>query len=234
VTWEITAEPSRFDEAIAWFETRWPVTEQAAVELEDYAGQRAWKIAGVTQLDVVQTVHESLVRALESGVPFEEWQDGIEDVLAAAWGTPDSPHVETVFRNATMSANAGRWQQMNEPAIRGLRPFLYFDGIADSRQSTICQAWNGTIRPIDDPVWQHASPQLHHRCRSQLRSLTEREAMRRGLTPVIPEETATPGFGRPPTESDWQPERGNYQAELFAEYEAKRSEIQAQVERPKL
>lgn len=238
--WAVTADPERFDEAVEWFRSRIPVTEAFASEVADYAGSRAWTIAGVSQLEVVQHAFDSLAKAIEDGTPFDTWKAALEKELADVWGKKNkarSASLTLVFRNATAQAyNAGRWAQMQDPAIRALRPYLMFDGVADERQTPICQQWDGTIRPVDDQVWLTAHPQMHHACRSTLRTLREVDALRRGVTPpdAIPDETADEGFGKVPTESEWAPERSDYTRELFEEYRLKREELERQSARPRL
>lgn len=235
MTWAVTAEAERFDEAAEWFRSKFPVTPAIADRLGDYAGPRAWTVAGVAQLDVVLEVYASLVDAIENGTPFEEWQKGIEAKLTEAWGRRDSARVQTIFRNATSQAfNAGRWRQMNEPAIAALRPYVQFDGIEDARQSDICRERDGTIVPLGDPWLERNSPQLHHRCRSQLRSLSQREALRRGVGKKHTTTEASEGFGRPATEADWKPDPARYPRDLFDEYKLKRGELERQTRRARL
>lgn len=235
MTWNLSAEPSRFDDAVKWFSARFPVTEEIANELGDYAGPRAWKIAGVTQLDVVQEVHSSLTAAIASGIPLEEWKKSIEKTLTESWGRKDSHRIETIFRNSTQQAyNAGRWRQMHDPVVLALRPYGMFDGVDDSRITPVCKAWDGTVLPLEQFAAQGACPQLHHRCRSQIRSIRESEAKRRGITTTPPTETASEGFGAAPDLSDWQPDPTKYDPALFATFTAKQAEIAEQAKRPRI
>jgi len=235
MSWAVTADVTEFPEAAAWFRSKFPVTQQIAQALGDYAGPRAFTIAGVEQLEVVTAAFESLARAVESGVPLETWKREIEADLTAAWGSKNSARLELVFRNATSQAyNAGRWRQMNEPAVRAFRPFGFFDGVTDSRQSDFCRAWDGTILPLEKFAELGACPQCHHGCRSQIRSMREREAMRRGVTLQPPSDQASPGFGAAPTESEWRPDPAKYPRELFSEYQLKRSELERTTARPQL
>lgn len=232
--WAVTAEPERFDEAVEWFGRRFPITEELAEALGDYAGDRAWTIAGVAQLDVVLFTFESLERAIARGTDFATWQSEVEEQLTKAWGRRDSFRLETIFRNATQQAlNAGRWRQMNEPSVKALRPYVLFDGIEDDRQTPICNDCDGTIVHIDDPWLDTHSPQLHHRCRSSLRTLRESEARRRGISESPPDVAASKGFGRKPTEARFEPERAKYPAELWDEYQRKRDQIAKRAKRRK-
>ena len=232
MTWRVTAEPSLFDEAVDWFANRTIVTKKTANRLGDYSAGRAFTIAGVAQLDVINEVHASIGRAIESGIPFEEWQRATEDTLTRAWGQRDSFRVETIFRNATSQAhNAGRWDQMQDPDVKRFRPYGMFDGVVDSRTSAICRPLDGTILPLDDPWWETHSPQLHHRCRSSIRSLRATDAERRGISKTAPEIDADTGFGKIPTAEQWAPDKSKYPPSLFAEYTTKRKQIERDTKR---
>lgn len=234
MTWRVTTEPDRFDEAVEWFAGRFPITEELEASLGEFAGPRAWTIAGVTQLDVVQYVHSSLERAIADGVPFATWQAEVEDRLIEAWGKRDSARLETVFINATQqSYNAGRWEQMNDPDVVRFRPFGMYDAVIDDFTTVFCRNWDGKILPIQEFAQRGACPQTHHRCRAGIRSLRPSEAERRGgVSTTLPSETAAPGFGQDPSKSSWKPEPKKYDAGLFAEYERKRAELEETAKRP--
>lgn len=234
MSWSATADVERFDDAVEWFANRFPITEELADELGDYAGPRAWTVAGVAQLDIVMQVHASILRALSRGTPFDEWKREISATLTAAWGAKNAHRIETIFRNATSQAlSAGRWRQITDPDVMTLRPYGLFDAVLDARTSDICEEWDGTILPLDEFAQRGAVPQLHHRCRSQIRSITQREAFRRGVTDRLPDATAQTGFGKAPTEADWSPDSRDYSASLFAEYERKRAELERKAKRKK-
>jgi len=183
----------------------------------------------------VLDTYDSLLKAIENGTPLKEWQDAIEEKLTAAWGKKDSPRIQTIYRNATQqSYNAGRWRQMTDPAVKALRPYVEFDGIGDARQSKVCRKSDGTIVSIDDPWLETHSPQLHHRCRSRLTSLSDKEAKRRGITEDPPDVDADKGFGKIPTGKAWKPKKADYPEELFSEYEKKRSDLEENAERKKV
>jgi len=224
VPWSATAEPEKFDEASDFFRDRFPLTPDLAAKLGQYSGARAWTIAGVGQLDVVLHTYDSLLTAIDKGTPFDEWKDEVEESLTKAWGSPDSARLETIFRNATQqSLNAGRWRAMKDPDVKDLRPYVLFDGINDARQSNICQDLDGTIVKQDDQWLDTHSPQLHHRCRSQLVSLSKEDAKQRGITTDPPDVKATAGFGAPPDDSSkpWKPDPKDYPPELFQIHEEK-------------
>lgn len=226
MAWAVTADPARFDEAVDFFRERFPVTEELSEALGEYAGDRAWTIAGVAQLDIVLEVHESLLKAIADGTDFEEWQDQIESKLVEAWGKANSARIETIYLNATQqSYNAGRWRQMTDPEVMGVRPYGLFDAVDDDHTSDVCRECGGTILLLTDPWFDSHSPQLHHRCRSQIRSLSKAEARRRGVTTAAPSVAPEGDFGKNPLGEAWKPDASKYPPEMFSEFERKRKEL---------
>jgi ribosomal protein L25 (general stress protein Ctc) len=93
---------------------------------------------------------------------------------------------------------AGHWRDFEENAKH--RPYLMYDAINDSRVRPAHLALDGVIRPVGDAYWRTHSPQLGHRCRCTLRSLSRPEAMRRGGATQNPpaEGGADAGWGSDP------------------------------------
>lgn len=223
MTFTVTADPQRFNEAADWFLKRVVLTKGEAERLGTEAGRRAFWIGGGLQLAQIQRVFDKLNRAVEDGTPFDEWRKQVRGELR------NDAHAETVFRNATQrSLNAGRWRQMHEPGVAAFRPFVLFDGIADSRQSPICKECDGTIVPLGHPWLNDHSPLLHHRCRSSLRNLRRSEAFKRGITNVPPQVSADEGFGlSPEREPDWKPDPAKTNPALLRELERKKDRDRA-------
>ena len=226
MTWHVTADPERFEEALAWFRSRFPVTDEILDALGDYATERAWRVAGVAQLDVVLDVFRELERAIETGATMREFRKSVGVKLAEAWGKSNAHRIETIYlTNLQKAYNAGRWRQVNDPQVARTRPYLMFDAILDSRTSDICKKRNGTVLLREDPWWHSNMPPLHHRCRSTVRSLRAREAERYGISGEPPRgDDPAPGFGMPPTaEPPFAPDPSKYPDKLFQIYAAKQA-----------
>lgn len=230
MVWDVTADLDRFEEAIDWFAERTVIPAAERRRITARARRRAFWIAGVAQLNVVQDVFGEIRRSLERGEPYEAFQRRVRDRLATAWGG-DNPHrIETILRNAVQSSyNAGRYQQMRDPAVLRVRPFWMFDAVLDSRTSPICKPLDQTVLAADDPFWETHTPPLHHRCRSSIRSLREEQARRRGIATTAPEVQAQEGFGRAPTDSLDVPDellpRADADPELVAQLQGKARDV---------
>lgn len=221
MSWTVSADPLEFAEAEKWFASREVVTEEAL----DYAGDRAWTISGVAQMSVVQDAFDSIADAVRSGLAFAAWKKAASERLARAWGGRRPARLIIVFRNAAQqSYNAGRYTQLTHPDVQAARPYWMFDGVVDSRTTDICRALDGLVLPANDPAWATRHPQLHHGCRSTIRSLTESQALARGISQTLPEQEPAGGFGKRPDLFAWKPDPTDYQPSIWAEYERKHAQ----------
>jgi hypothetical protein len=229
VAWDISATIAAFDEAIAFFRDRVPLTDDEWNALTEAAHAKAFKVAGLSDLDLVTQVWEAIGKAIEEGSTFDDFKAAIGDKVKAAWaGTVDNPawRLETIFRTNTQGAyGAGRYKQMMDPAVLKFRPFWLFDSIDDHRRSPICNGiakeLNGQALPADSEFCQsHVCP-LHHSCRSGWRSIRKSEAEKRGIADKAPDVEADAGFGKPPGVDDWEPDVSNHPAELRSKFKKK-------------
>jgi uncharacterized protein with gpF-like domain len=209
----------KFEAAIKWFRKRVPISDDEYATLEEAAKSRAFKVAGIAQLDIVQDVFDQILIALEDGTDFKAFKAALSDRLSAAWGTTGKVtgyKLELAYRNAVQGAySAGRYAQLTNPDILKARPFWEFDGVADKRQSSICQSADGTILPADHPWWPSHMPQLHHACRSAVRSLTTKAAEKKGITSSPPTVKVSEGFGNVPEIDGWIPDLSGFDSKLL-------------------
>lgn len=218
MTWDASADVNRFDDAVEWFHRRTVLTSDQLRGIEADAQSRSFWIGAGLQLQEVQSVFDSLEKAIEAGTSFDEWRKGVRDTLIS------DAHAETVFRNATQRAyNAGRWDQMSDKDILEIRPYWMFDAILDARTTKdICVPRNRTVLPANHAWWKNNWPPLHHRCRSSVRNLTEDEARQLGIAtepPVTPERE---GWGKAPGEDKpWKPDPKKLDPELSKELKRK-------------
>lgn len=134
---------------------------------------RAFTAAKVAKLDILAALGGSLDTALKEGQTFAQWRDGILPTLQregwwgliqdeALTGTSEPVFVgerrlRTIFAtNMRVSRAAGQWARIQ--ALKGSRPFLRYSAVLDNRTRPLHARWHGTIRPVDDPIWQAIYP----------------------------------------------------------------------------
>lgn len=165
---------------------------------------RAFTVANVTKLDVLQDIQDSLAKALKSGQTLQQWKDGlIPELQRKGWwqrqgttaelqaaGRVDAqgeiakgltPHrLKTIFQTNMQSAYmAGRFEQMMEQAEE--RPYWQYVAILDAKTRPAHRALNGKVFRYDDAGWQAFYPPNGFNCRCRVRNFTRLEIERRQI-----------------------------------------------------
>jgi hypothetical protein len=220
-------EPGHFTEAVEWFRQRTPIPAPDFEKLTADAKRRAFKVAGVAQLDLVADAWRALEKAIATGSSLQDFKKEARASLEAAWASSGEgpaapgPRMDVIFRNNVQSAySAGRYAQQTKPDALARRPFWAFDSIADWRRSKICAACQGVVLRADHPWWSTHYPPLHHQCRSSVRAYTEEEARAAGITTEPTEVAAQEGWGEPLKE--WEPDLSDVPKPLASVYRRKR------------
>lgn len=180
-----------FDEAIA------AAVARKVMLPEDYYGQAAegarraaTTVSGLTGLDQIQAVIDSLTEAMRNGESLKEWQGA---AIEREWGLSKG-RLSTIFRTNVQTAyTSGHWRSFE--ANRKRRPYLMWSAINDSRVRPAHLAMDGHIAPIDDPIWRVWHPPAGYNCRCSQISLTETQARDRGYgKQSVPNARPDPGF----------------------------------------
>ena len=211
--------PVAFEEAVAWLRARVPVTDDQFRALDARARRKAFAVAGVAQLDLVNDVLTELDAAVRDGATLADFKAAVGARLRAAWGgavARPGHRLETIYRtNVQLAYGAGRWAQLTDPDQLAARPAWVFDAVLDSRTSAPCRARDGVTLPASDAWWRTNFPPMHHRCRSGVRSLPPEGAAARGFTVNPPSGGAADGFGLTPDAAEWAPDPGDYPGALW-------------------
>jgi SPP1 gp7 family putative phage head morphogenesis protein len=204
-------------EAIDWFGRKTPLDKKAWEQLSEDARKRAFTAAWVTDVNVLQSVKDSLRQAIDSGESFESWKKRVRTELGAKWRR-DNAYLETVFRNNVQSAYAaGRYKAQTTPLILKMRPFWRLVVLLDDRTSEYCEplAKPPVVLPADDPWWVSNFPPRHHRCRTTTVTASRRQAERIGISKAAPRVGAQEGWGSTAGLGEWQPSGEGIAPEFF-------------------
>ncbi|MFP4902083.1 phage minor head protein, partial [Paraburkholderia sp. BR14261] len=173
-------------EAVRYFESK---GYQLGFRWQDVAAEahaRAFTVAGVMKLDVLQDVRAALTDALSKGKTFEQFKDqlipalqkkgwyGRGDVVDGDTGeiqgrrlTPR--RLDTIFRtNMQSSYMAGRFA--TQMAQVDTRPWWEYVAVLDNRTRPSHAALHGSVYRYDDPFWAVFYPPCGYRCRCRVRS----------------------------------------------------------------
>ena len=232
LAWSVKADAGlKFDEAIAWFRARLPMTDEEFYDLDADVRRRAFSAAGLSQARMASALHSAVTKAIEEGTTIEEFREDTAGMLEAAWGGPRPWQVENIFRtNIQLAYRAGRYKQMTEPAALKRKPYWKLSVILDSRTSDICAPLAGTTLLATDKFWDTHIPPLHFECRTAIINLSIEEVEedpleQEGLAPDAGDaEKPLDGFGKRPDLSEWAPDISTMPEPIRRLYEAKHRE----------
>ena len=164
-------KPLPFKEAIEAMRKRGVVLPETYYdELQGLARAQAFSIAGLSSLDQLQGVLDTLTESLEKGESFRGWQKKVQNGDIPL----DLPRhrLDNIFRTNIQGAyNRGRCEQQQRNRKR--RPYLMYDSVNDSRTRPAHARMDGLIAPADDPIWNRWYPPNGYRCRCRIISLTK-------------------------------------------------------------
>lgn len=192
-------------EAITYFESKGYAIGFNWYDVETQAHAKAFTVAGVLKLDVLQDIRQALTETLHNGgtqadferrlIPLLEQKGWLGKGLVADQDTGElhgkrlTPRrLETIFQtNMQSSYMAGRYKQQIENTDD--RPYWERVGIMDNHIRPAHAALNGFIARFDDPIWQTIYPPDGYRCRCRVRARSAADVERLGLMVQSTEHT---------------------------------------------
>ncbi|HHX4844305.1 TPA: phage minor head protein [Acinetobacter baumannii] len=160
-------------------------------ETLDNAHSRAFTVAKVARMDLLQDIRQSLISAMQQGQTLEQWKASITPVLQDKgwWGkktviNPEGREQEvqlgsprrlrTIYDTNMQSAfAAGRYKAMLAGAET--RPFWEWRHITISNPRKQHVALNGRLFRFDDPFWNVAYPPSEWGCKCRVIARSARE-----------------------------------------------------------
>lgn len=170
-------QPVPFLEAMQYAQLKKIVLPDEFYSLDLRTRQYASTVSFLTSLEQINTVMHAVNKSIADGSTFNDFQKLVAESEIIL---PES-YLDNVFRTNIQSAYAhGRWQQQQRN--KAARPYLMYSAIDDSRVRPSHLAMNRIIRHIDDPFWLIWYPPNGFRCRCTVIALTEKQALKYGIT----------------------------------------------------
>lgn len=185
------------EEAIKYFEGKGYAIGFKWQDVWAEAHAKAFTVAGVTKLDVLQDIRGELNLALKHGGTLQEFKNNLIPTLKQKgwWGKGkvvdagtgeivgkrlNPRRLETIFRTNMQSAYmAGRYQEQMLSAET--RPFWEYVAVLDLRTRPRHRALSGRIFRYDDAFWQSFYPPNGWNCRCRVRTRSQRDMDNKGL-----------------------------------------------------
>jgi SPP1 gp7 family putative phage head morphogenesis protein len=156
---------------------------------------RAFTVAKVAKLDLLEDIRTSLADVIHNGGTFEQWQANLVPTLEKAgwWGRVEDRELtgtsqpvfvgprrlRTIYdTNLRMSRAAGQWARIQESKARS--PYLRYSAVMDTRTRPLHRQWHGTILPVDHEWWDTHFPPCGWNCRCTVQQLSDRDLRNMG------------------------------------------------------
>jgi len=184
-------------EAVAYFRSKGYEISWNWGEVADELHARAFTVAKVARMDVLEDLRTAMQEVLEEGVLERDFIRQLEPKLRAKgwWGKQvivdssggaevvslGSPHrLRTIYRtNLFTSFQAGRYARAK--AVSASRPYWQYLAVMDSRTRPSHAALHRKVFRHDDPIWQFIYPPNGFNCRCRVRTLSEARLEQEGL-----------------------------------------------------
>ena len=155
---------------------------------------RAFAVAGVQRLDVLNVLREALAPVVSQGQSLADFAKAVRPALQRAgyWGDvevqdPATGQVRTTRfdeqrlrliydTNLRQSLAAGRWAAIERNKKR--QPLVMYRTMRDERVRASHKPWNGVVLPVDHPWWNTHFPPCGWRCRCTAFALSQRDVDR--------------------------------------------------------
>ena len=231
------------DQAVEYLTGKGYVITSRWNELERFAYNRSFTVAGVLKADILTMLRDSLVDNLAKGETSRDWVKSVREKLAnyglvngeietgstnrngegATNKVKFSPHrLDTIYRTNLQSAfNGGRLsKQLDLVKTRG---YFVFNSVQDDRRSNECtklaRLLAGKAVPHTHPILKTAYTPNHFKCRSSWSSLSAFAVDKRGLKVYEGELDweAAPGFDKTPLDT-YEPDTSTYTKAMRNKY----------------
>lgn len=171
-------QPVTFLEALEYAHNKKIVLPDEFYSMDLKTRQMATTVSFLSSLEQIETVIKAVNKSIADGGTFNDFQK----LIAESEIILPKHYLDNVFRTNIQNAYGhGRWQQQQRNKAK--RQYLMYSAINDSRVRPAHLALNRIVLPIDHPFWLTHYPPLGFRCRCTVIALTEKQALKYGITP---------------------------------------------------
>lgn len=182
-----------FERAIAFFLRKLNVPTAGWAELWADQHIKAFTVAGAVKADLIMDLREAVERALVDGESLQKFRERFDDIVAThGWTYRGSRKWRSdliLNTNLRTAYAAGRWEQIER--VKDRRPYMMYEHGHSKQPRIMHQSWDKLILPVDDPWWNTHYPPNGWGCKCRVRTLSERDMDRKGLTVKEPPNDGT-------------------------------------------
>lgn len=159
-----------FSEQVEFFRRKLNLPTEYWDDIERMAHDRAFIVAGAQGGDLLADLRRAIDKAIAQGTGLDEFRRDFKQIVLnrgwTGWTGEGSKggeawRTKVIYQtNMATSYAAGRWKQLNNPALLKIMPYWQYhhnDSVMHPRP--IHLSWDGLTLPHDHPFWQtHFAP----------------------------------------------------------------------------
>lgn len=202
-----TSDPSNIDilyalqlppeKAIEYFRQKGYAISWSWLDVWQEAQAKAFTVAGVMKMDVLQDIRQAVDKALANGQTYSDFEKALIPTLQRrGWWGRDAQvdtrtgevkgkgltpwRLKTIYQTNLQTAYmAGRYKAFMENVEA--RPYWQYTAVMDRRTRPTHAAMNGLVFRADDPFWESFYPPNGYNCRCRVRALDGDNLKERGI-----------------------------------------------------
>ena len=168
-------------------------------ELLKQAHDKAFTVAKVTRMDLLNDIHSSLIEAIKTGRNFEAWKKSIIPTLEKKgwWGTQEitnpktgeikkviinSNRLKTIYdTNMRVAYQKQRYEEMMKLPLSTY--WMYRSALLENTRDSH-RKLHGSVFHRDHEFWQENYPPNDWNCKCTVTAHSKKDIEKRGLTPI--------------------------------------------------
>ncbi len=178
-----------FAEQLEFFRRKLNLPTEAWDDIRRMAHDRAFIVAGAQGADLLEDLRGAVDEAIGRGTGLEAFRKNFKRIVAergwTGWtgeGTKggEAWRTKVIYQtNMATSYAAGRWKQLNDPALLKVLPYWQYrhnDSVITPRPLHV--SWDGLTLPPDHPFWQTHFPPNGWGCQCRVTAVSKEKFMR--------------------------------------------------------
>lgn len=162
-----------YENAVSYLKTKVPLSKAEWNDLNTKVRFRAFTVAKLTNIDLIEEAKKQIVKTLETGGTYATAWENINAMSDTPFNLKPG-YWENIYRTNTSSAySAAKLMAFEKTNPVGIQLFV----IDDERTTDICkrllhEAGSGIVLSVDHPFWQkYGYPPYHYQCRTGIRGV---------------------------------------------------------------
>jgi hypothetical protein len=192
-----------FKEAVEFFRGKLNIPTARWDDLWQDQHARGFMIAGAMRDELLTDFRSAVDRAISEGVTLETFRKDFDTIVAKhGWSYQGGRNWRSnviYSTNIRTAYQAGRWQQLTDPDLLQLKPYLEYRHGDSLQPRPLHLAWNGLTLPASDPWWQSHYPPNGWGCKCTVFAAGESDLARAGKSgpDTAPDVVIDPNTGAP-------------------------------------